>query len=118
MALIHARDGEAFMRMPLAGHITDNDGAIHEGALAALMDTTGAMASWSITGLNFRYKASTVGIHVSFHGRAEGEDVIAQARTLRRNDEVFLNHVTVSGSASRRVVATGSVTYRIVVPSE
>jgi uncharacterized protein (TIGR00369 family) len=116
MVVTHARDGEAFMRMPFGDHVTDVDGAFHEGALAALIDTTGAMASWSITGLNFRYKASTVGIHVSFHARAEGEDVIAHARTLRRNDEVFLNHVTVSGAASHRVFATGSVTYRIVVP--
>jgi uncharacterized protein (TIGR00369 family) len=115
MTVTHARDGEAFMRMPFAAHITDADGAIHEGALAALIDTTGAMASWSITGLNFRYKASTVGIHVSFHARAQGEDVIAQAQTLRRNDEIFLNHVRVSGIQSRRVFATGSVTYRIVV---
>jgi len=115
MAVTHARDGEAFMRMPCAAHITDADGAVHEGALAALVDTTGAMASWSITGLNFRYKASTVGIHVSFHSRADGEDIIAHARTQRRNDEIFLNQVTVSGAQSRRVFATGSVTYRIVV---
>jgi uncharacterized protein (TIGR00369 family) len=115
MIVLHARDGEAFMRMPFAAPVTDSDGAVHEGALAALIDTTGAMASWSITGLNFRYKASTVGIHVSFHARAKGEDVVAHARTLRRNDEVFLNQVTVSGAESRRVFATGAVTYRIVV---
>jgi uncharacterized protein (TIGR00369 family) len=116
MVVTHARDGEAYMRMPFADHVTDVDGAFHEGALAALMDTTGAMASWSITGLNFRYKASTVGVHASFHARAEGEDVIAHARTRRRNDEIFLNEVTISGADSRRVYAAGSVTYRIVVP--
>jgi uncharacterized protein (TIGR00369 family) len=116
MAVTHAHDGEAYMRMPFADHVTDVDGAFHEGALAALMDTTGAMASWSITGLNFRYKASTVGIHASFHARAEGEDVIAHARTRRRNDEIFLNEVTVSGADSRRIYGAGCVTYRIVVP--
>jgi len=118
MSVTHARDGEAFMRMPSAAHIADADGAVHEGALAALIDTSGAMASWSITGLNFRYKASTVGVHVSFHARAAGEDLVAHARTLRRNDEIFLNQVTVSGAQSRRVFAGGSVTYRIVVPLE
>lgn len=116
MRVTHARDGEAFMAMPSAEHITDLGGTIHEGAIAALIDTTGAMASWSITGLNFRYKASTVGIHVSHHAAASSEDVIAHARTLRRNDEIFLNQVTVSGVQSRRVFASGSVTYRIVVP--
>ena len=108
-------DGHAVIRMPHTPEKTDAAGAIHEGALAALVDTTGAMASWSITGIDFRYKASTVGIHVSFHGAAGG-DVVAEGRTWRRNDEIFLNQVTVSDAASGRVVATGAVTYRIVVP--
>lgn len=115
MEVDHANDGQAVLRMPFKTENADADGAVHEGALAALVDTTGALASWSITGLNFAYKASTVGIHVSHHGRARGEDVTAHARTLRRNNEIFLNQVTVSGRASGRVVVTGSVTYRIVV---
>jgi len=42
--------------------------------------------------------------------------VVAEARTWRRNDEIFLNQVTVGERDSGRVVATGTVTYRIVVP--
>ena len=111
----HASDGEAVLRMPFKTENADADDAVHEGALAALIDTTGALASWSITGLNFAYKASTVGIHVSHHARAVREEVVAHARTLRRMNEIFLNQVTVSGRTSGRVVATGAVTYRIVV---
>ncbi len=111
----HASDGQAVLRMPFKTENGDLGDAVHEGALAALIDTTGALASWSITGLNFAYKASTVGIHVSHHARARREEVIAHARTLRRNNEIFLNQVTVSGRDSGSVVATGSVTYRIVV---
>jgi uncharacterized protein (TIGR00369 family) len=115
MQVDHAADGQAVLRMPFKTENADADGAVHEGALAALIDTTGALASWSITGLNFAYKASTVGIHVSHHARAVREEVVAHARTLRRMNEIFLNQVTVSGRDSGRVVATGSVTYRIVV---
>jgi uncharacterized protein (TIGR00369 family) len=111
----HASDGQAVLRMPFKHDIADADDSIHEGALAAFIDTTGALASWSITGLNFAYKASTVGIHVSHHARAVREEVVAHARTLRRNNEIFLNQVTVSGRDTGRVVATGAVTYRIVV---
>jgi uncharacterized protein (TIGR00369 family) len=111
----HASDGQAVLRMPFKTENADADGAVHEGALAALIDTTGALASWSITGLNFAYKASTVGIHVSHHTHAVREEVVAHARTLRRMNEIFLNQVTVSGRDSGRVVATGAVTYRIVV---
>src|SRR3989449_2831674 len=70
LAITHMHDGQAVIRMPLTPDKTDHEGAIHEGALAALLDTTGAMASWSIAGLDLRYKASTVGIHVSYHGPA------------------------------------------------
>jgi uncharacterized protein (TIGR00369 family) len=115
MVVDHASDAQAVLHMPFKEENADADGAVHEGALAALIDTTGALASWSITGLNFAYKASTVGIHVSHHGRALREEVVAHARTLRRMNEIFLNQVTVSGRDSGRVVATGSVTYRIVV---
>ena len=115
MRITRMTDGHAILRMPRSPEKTDHAGAIHEGALAALVDTTGAMASWSVVGIDLRYKASTVGMHASYHGPAR-EDVVAEARTWRRNDEIFLNQVTVSGADSRRVVATGAVTYRIVVP--
>jgi uncharacterized protein (TIGR00369 family) len=115
MTIERMQDGHALLRMPVTPDTCDHDGAVHEGALAALLDTTGAMASWSLTAIDLRYKASTVGIHVSFHAPARGE-IVAEAHTLRRNDEIFLNQVTLSERESRRVVATGSVTYRIVVP--
>jgi len=117
MAITRMRDGRALVSMPFKPENAERDGTVHEGALAALLDTAGAMASWSIVGLDFRYKASTVGIHVSYHAPARGEEVVADARTLRRDNEIFLNAVTLSGRGSGRVVATGSVTYRIVVPA-
>src|SRR5262249_28887024 len=115
LTITHMKDGRAVIRMPATPDNTDGAGAVHEGALAALLDTTGAMASWSVAGLNLRYKASTVGIHVSFHAPLVGEDVVAEGWT-RRNNEIFLNEVRVSGARSGTVVATGAVTYRIVVP--
>src|SRR5215470_5162596 len=115
MRITRMTDGHAILRMPRSPEKADHLGAIHEGALAALLDTTGAMASWSVVGIDLRYKASTVGIHVSYHAPARG-DVIAEAHTWRRRDEIFLNQVTASEVGSGRVVATGAVTYRIVVP--
>jgi uncharacterized protein (TIGR00369 family) len=111
----HAHGGQAVLHLPFNAQHADHGQAVHEGALAALIDTTGALASWSIVGLNLSYKASTVGIHVTYHAPAVGEDVVAHARTLRRNNEIFLNSVTVSGRTSGTIIATGSVTYRIVV---
>ncbi len=116
MTPVHMAGGEAVLRMPFSDTFSDGNGAMHEGALAALLDTAGSMAAWSITGLDFTYKASTVGIHVNYHAPLRADEAVAHARTLRRNNEIFLNQVTISARASRQVVATGSVTYRIVIP--
>lgn len=115
MTVEAAHNGESVLAMPLRAELADGSGAMHEGALAALIDSTGALASWSLTGLEMRFKASTVGIHVNYHAAAHGTDVVAHARTLRRNNEIFLNQVAVSGRAGGDVVAAGTVTYRIVV---
>ena len=113
ITLMHG--GCCIVEMPLRDANADEHGAVHEGAVAALLDTAGAMASWSVTGVDLRYKASTPAIHASFHAAApRGEGVVAHARTLSRADESFLNAVTVYGAESGRAIATGSVTYRIV----
>src|SRR3989442_10503 len=62
LAITHMQDGRALVHMRLTRDKTDHDSAIHEGALAPIAAATGAMASWSIAGLDLRYKASTVGI--------------------------------------------------------
>lgn len=111
-----AREGAALVELPWRDGNADVTGALHGGAVAALIDTTGAMASWSLVPLDPRNKASTPAIHVTYHAAARGESVVAEARTLRRNDELFANAVTVR-SGSGALVATGTVLYRIVVPA-
>ena len=111
------QDGTARVRMPFLDANGAAGGAVHEGALIALIDTCGAMASWSITGLDFSFKASTVAVHANFADAAVREDVVALARTLRRKEEIFWNEVTVVGASSKQLVAHGDVVYRIVVPA-
>lgn len=113
ITLMHA--GRAIVEMPFREANADEHGAVHEGAVAALLDTAGAMASWSVTGVDLRYKASTPAIHLGFHAAVPpGEGVVAHARTLSRANESFLNAVTAYGAVSGRAIASGSVTYRIV----
>lgn len=113
ITLMHG--GRALVAMPFRDANAGAHGALHEGAIAALLDTAGAITSWSVTGVDLRYKASTPAIHVSFHAPAPpGEGAVAHARTLSRTGESFLNAVTVYAAESGRAIATGSVTYRIV----
>jgi uncharacterized protein (TIGR00369 family) len=109
-------DGTARVRMPFLEANAGFGGAVHEGAIIALVDTTGAIASWSITGFDLSYKASTVAVHLNFIADAVGEEVVALARTLRREEEIFWNDVRVVGADSGRLIAHGDVVYRIVVP--
>jgi acyl-coenzyme A thioesterase 13 len=110
------KDGTARVRMPYVEANAAGDGAVHEGALIALIDTSGALSSWSITGLDVSFKASTVAVHASFADQALREDVVALARTLRRKEEIFWNEVSLVGVSSRKLIAHGDVVYRIVVP--
>ena len=111
-------DGNARVRLPFAEANTLDGRRLHEGAILALMDTTGALSSWSITGMDFRFKASTVAVHGQFIAPAAGEDLIAVSRTVRRDEEIFWNSVSVVGVSSNTLVARGDVLYRIVVPKE
>src|SRR4029079_6731038 len=113
---LRAEDAPAATALPWDVARTDVSGGLHRGAVAALIDTTGAMASWSLVPLDPRNKASTPTLHVTHHAPAAGEAVEAEARTLRRTDELFHNTVTVRGAESGRLVASGTVLYRIVVP--
>ncbi|MGH7804027.1 MAG: PaaI family thioesterase [Candidatus Binatia bacterium] len=109
-------DGAARVRLPFAEANTLDGKRVHEGAILALMDTTGALSSWSITGLDFRFKASTVALHGQFVAAAEGEELVSLSQTVRRDEEIFWNAVSVVGAESKRLVARGEVVYRIVVP--
>jgi uncharacterized protein (TIGR00369 family) len=116
LEVVRVERGEAVVRLPWLTANTDADGALHEGALAALADTTGAMASWSLVPLDARNKASTPVVHANFHRAVRDETVVAHARTVARRDEIFTNTVTLVSEASGTVVASAVVTYRIVVP--
>jgi uncharacterized protein (TIGR00369 family) len=117
IAAHYSKEGLALVSLPWRGGNADAGGALHGGAVAALIDTTGAMASWSLVPLDPRNKASTPSLHVIHHAPAAGEAVEAEARTLRRTDELFHNAVTVRGAESGQLIATGTVLYRIVVPA-
>lgn len=114
----HAADGVARTRATFTAPLADDRGALHDGTVAAVIDTTAAMAAWSLVPLDPRNKASTVDLHVSWCDAAPGEDIVAVAETLQRRNEIFIVAVAVSAASSGRVLAHGTVTYRIVVPEE
>ncbi|MEW6269139.1 MAG: PaaI family thioesterase, partial [Thermodesulfobacteriota bacterium] len=105
--------GRAVSLLPLQDALLADDGTVHEGALAALVDCAGGAAAWSIDGFNPNGRAATVGMHLCFDVGTRGEDVLAEAVNSWASDGVYVSSVTVAGRRSGRPIASGTVTYRI-----
>ena len=109
----HMTGGTSRLVMPVNENNADLSGGVHEGAVLALLDTTGAMASWAESGPG-RYKASTPSMQLQNLGPAPNADLVAYGRCVQRDNEMFWSDVEVAEAASGRTTARGTVLYRIV----
>lgn len=108
--------GEGYARIKL--HYKDENStwakALHGGAIASLIDTTGAMAAWTTAEIATpKYFGSTVGVNVNYLSGAIGEDIFAEGSILKRGKEIIYSDVRVTNEAGK-LLAQGTVTYRIV----
>lgn len=117
LAVEHMAGGAARLSMPFIEANADGAGGVHEGAVLAFLDTTGAMAAWAETGPG-AFKASTVGVHAQMVAATGSDDLVAYGRVTQRDHEIFWSEVEVAEQATRNVVARGTVLYRIVIPAE
>jgi uncharacterized protein (TIGR00369 family) len=108
----HMAGGRSRLVMPWRPANAHLDGGVHEGAVLALFDTTGAMAAWAETGPG-RYKASTAALQAQLLSPPGTVDLVARGRVAHRDGEIFFCDVEVAEPAGG-VVARGTVLYRIV----
>lgn len=113
----HMADSHSRIAMPFIEDNANNAGGVHEGAILAHLDTTGAMAAWAETGPG-AYKASTVGVHSHAVAAAPAEELVAYGRVTQRDNEIFWSDVEVATRNTNKVFARGTVLYRIVIPKE
>ena len=109
----HMTGGTSRLVMPLIDNNRDESGSVHEGAVLALLDTTGAMASWATSGPG-RYKASTASMQLQILDSAPKGDLVAYGRCVQNDREIYWSDVEVAAVADGRVCARGCVLYRIV----
>lgn len=109
----HMVDGTSRLTMPLGEVNGDSDGGVHEGAVLALLDSTGAMAAWAEHGAG-NYRASTPSMQARIIAPAPSGDLVAYGRCVQRDGEILWSEVEVAGQADGRICARGSVLYRIV----
>src|SRR5581483_5910621 len=118
MQLVDAGDGWATLKMAYQHENSTALKALHGGAISSLIDTTGAMAAWTTAEIATpRYFGSTVGINVNYLSGAIGEDIFAEGRVLKRGKEIIYTDVRVSNAAGK-LIAQGTVTYRIIERAE
>jgi uncharacterized protein (TIGR00369 family) len=113
----HMMGGTSRLVLPWQDGNGDAGGGVHEGALLALLDTAGAMASWARTG-HGNYKASTPSMQAQVLAPAPKEDLVAYGRNVQRDGELLWSDVEIAGAASGRVSARGTVLYRILTGEE
>lgn len=108
--MTHGRSRIVVARRP---ENSDGDGGLHEGAVLALLDTTGAMAAWAESGAG-PYKASTPSLQAQILAPPPDADLVAFGTTRFRDDDAYWADVEVADAATGAVCARGTVLYRIV----
>jgi uncharacterized protein (TIGR00369 family) len=109
----HMTGGTSRLVMPMRAQNADVSGGVHEGAVLALLDTTGAMASWAECGAG-NFKASTASMQLQNLGPAPKGDMVAYGRCVQNDNEIYWSDVEVASAIDGRVAARGTVLYRIV----
>ncbi|MBW2241138.1 MAG: PaaI family thioesterase [Deltaproteobacteria bacterium] len=109
----HMTGGTSRLVMPFRDDNADLAGGVHEGAVLALLDTAGAMASWAESGPG-RYKASTASMQLQNLAPAPKADLVAYGRCVQRDNEMFWSDVEVASAEDGQVTARGTVLYRIL----
>jgi uncharacterized protein (TIGR00369 family) len=111
---VEGGEGYAKLRLRFQRENSTAGDALHGGAIASLIDTTGAMAAWTTAEiLSPRYFGSTVGVNVNYLSAVIGEDAFGEGRVLKRGKEIIHSDVRVTNSAGK-LLAQGTVVYRIV----
>lgn len=109
---VHQSPGRVRISMPFFPLVCDEQGYIHEGAIASLMDIVGTWASWTLVQRKGS-RGATVGMQISYTAAAQ-EEVLADARIQRRSEEMFFSTVQVTTTSTQKLVAMGNVSYRLL----
>jgi uncharacterized protein (TIGR00369 family) len=105
-------DGAATLAMPYGAHLATTGSVVHGGAIATLADTTVMAAAWAGADVPPSLRGSTVDLTVHYLAPADGTDLVARGRVLRRGRN--LAHVAVEvETADGTAVAHAVGTYKI-----
>jgi uncharacterized protein (TIGR00369 family) len=99
------------MRLPFRPELRTAGEVVHGGAIASLIDSAGVVAVWSNVNPNVT-RGATIGLTVNYLAAAQGVDLTAEARVIRRGRSVVFVDVYVTSPSGERI-AKGVVTYKL-----
>jgi acyl-coenzyme A thioesterase PaaI-like protein len=103
----------AGLRLPFAPNAAECPRRIDDGAIAGLIDSCAAFASYLDDGASFGRSGVTVSMSFSLHAASES-DAFGHGVVLSRQGSSRIAHVEVTESASGHLLASGMAVYRIV----
>lgn len=111
--VVQVTTDKAVVRLPFRNELAGGGDAFHGGAISSLLDLTGALAAWSGHDPARGMKASTVSITTNYIAAALGTDVVATAHAVKRGKELIFCEVTIKEFGTDKLVANGTMIYRI-----
>jgi uncharacterized protein (TIGR00369 family) len=99
------------MRLPFRPALRTAGEVVHGGAIASLIDSAGVVAVWSNVPPEIT-RGATASMTVNYLAAAEGTDLAAEARVVRRGRSVVFVEVDVSPPGGE-LVARGTLVYKL-----
>lgn len=110
--LVELRDGHARLHLPFRDHNVTMGSVVHGGAVAALVDTAAMAAAWAGADVPENLRGATVSLSVNYVAAADGVELTADARVVRRGRRLTSLQVEVT-DPSGEIVATAMATYQM-----
>lgn len=112
--VLDAANDTAVVKLPFRQELAGGGQAFHGGVISSLLDLTGALAAWSGHDTSRGTRASTVSLTTNFLAAAQGVDIVASARAIKRGKELIFCEVQVTEEKTEKLIANGTMIYRIV----
>lgn len=114
MRLREIEDDRCVLALPFTDEVVTIGDVVHGGAVAALIDTAAMAAAWSAIEFDGEPpKGTTVGLSVDYLAAARAQELLAEAKVLRRGKSLCFCEVKVRGDADGKLVSSGLVTYKL-----
>jgi len=108
LQLGEVRTGEASIHLDIRDELRQNQGVVHGGAIASLIDTASAFAV--LTQINLDERVTTTDLTIHYLRPATNGRIAATARTVRGGRRLFVLTVDVHDEAGA-LIATAVTTY-------